>query len=363
MKRRQHNAGGSGVIIVFLYLLALAAAITKSHAWIMIRPQQQQQQRYSSSSSCATIITSSKSTNINRGGRGRELYRSTTSRSWQKCEKEHTPTTTTTRLYSSGSNGNNNNNNNGDGDDNNNFFSKAINAVKSFLPNQLFDGSESSSSGNENESNNNKKQESQIEQQQQQQTEMTNEFSGSLKEILKDAPLGVRMMGEIISPIIGGLLSTVGGIVAEQQRTIEDVIADAKIYMQLDQSVTDMLGTTTISLGSPTSQSSSTSIINGNAQSRIELTIPVYAGSSYSTSTVQVLAINNVITQMELNDNGRRISVSLASQSPTTYSTDTSNISSTSSSSSSSSSKTMSRGNDDDDMIIEAEIIDKQTKQ
>ena len=362
MKRRQHNAGGSGVIIVFLYLLALAAAITKSHAWIMIRPQQQQQQRYSSSSSCATIITSSKSTNINRGGRGRELYRSTTSRSWQKCETEHTPTTTTTRLYSSGSNGNNNNN--GDGDDNNNFFSKAINAVKSFLPNQLFDGSESSSSGNENEKeSNNKKQDSQIEQQQQQQqqqTEMTNEFSGSLKEILKDAPLGVRMMGEIISPIIGGLLSTVGGIVAEQQRTIEDVMEDAKIYMQLDQSVTDMLGTTTISLGSPTSQSSSTSIINGNAQSRIELTIPVYSGSSYSTSTVQVLAINNVITQMDLNDNGRRISVSLASQSPT-YSTDTSYMSS-SSSSSSSSSKTMSRDNDDD-MIIEAEIIDKQTKQ
>ena len=237
--------------------------------------------------------------------------------------------------------------------------------MKSFLPNQLFDGSESSSSGNENEKeSNNKKQDSQIEQQQQQQqqqqTEMTNEFSGSIKEILKDAPLGVRMMGEIISPIIGGLLSTVGGIVAEQQRTIEDVMEDAKIYMQLDQSVTDMLGTTTISLGSPISQSSSTSIINGNAQSRIELTIPVYSGSSYSTSTVQVLAINNVITQMDLNDNGRRISVSLASQSPT-YSTDTSNMSS-SSSSSSSSSRTMIRGNDDD-MIIEAEIIDKQTKQ
>ncbi|OEU05947.1 hypothetical protein FRACYDRAFT_257333 [Fragilariopsis cylindrus CCMP1102] len=310
MKRRQHNAGGSGVILCNHHVV--------------------------------------KSTNINRGSRGREIYRSTTSRSWQKCEKEHTPTTTT-RLYSSGSN------DNGDGDDNNNFFSKAIKAVKSFLPKQLFDESESSSSGNENENeSNNRKQESQIEQRQQQ-AEMTNEFSGSIKEILKDAPLGVRMMGEIISPIIGGLLSTVGGIVAEQQRTIEDVMYDAKIYMQLDQSVTDMLGTTTISLGSPISQSSSTSIINGNAQSRIELTIPVYSGSSYSTSTVQVLAINNVITQMELNDNGRRISVSLASQSPT-YSTDTSNISS------SSSSKTMSRGNDDD-MIIEAEIIDKQTKQ
>ena len=334
MKRRHHGR------VIFLYLtaalLALAAAITGSHAWIsMIRP-------HSLSSGCVTTPSTS---NIN-----------SNHRRW-RCEKEDT-----TQLYSSGSNGNGNGDNGDDDDDDNNFFSKASKAIKSFLPKQLFGGSPSSDVKEQN----NKKQQSnnQIEQQQQQQQQteiMKNAFSGNLKEILKDAPLGVRMMGEIISPIISGLVETVVETVQEQQRTIDDVIDDAKIYMQLDQSVTDMLGTTTISLGLPISSSSSTSIINGNAQSRIELIIPVYAGSSYSTSTVQVLAINNVITQMELNDSGRRISVSLASQSPSLYSTDTSNISS------SSSSKTMNRSNDDDDnddnMIIEAEIIDKETNQ
>jgi len=221
---------------------------------------------------------------------------------------QHRRRDTATRLFSS--------NNKDEG-----FLSKIGNTVKSFLPTRLFGSNEEK-------------------QELARKKEYRDQVSGSLDSVLKDAPLGLRMMGKMITPLVSSMASSFADTMAEQQRTMEEVMDDARGYLMSDPAVTGLLGEP-ISMGTPYSQSSSTTNINGKTQSRVELAMPVYG--SRGSGTVQLLATQDGISQMQLDAEGRRVNVSLSKA------------------------KSSFRGSsfdrvNGDDNVIEAEVIDKETK-
>lgn len=171
------------------------------------------------------------------------------------------------------------------------------------------------------------------------------EVQGQLNQALKEAPFAVRALGRLVAPLISGVASQLAESVAAQQRTIQEVLDDARRYLINDPSAIQLLGEP-IALGAPISQSSASSSINGKSQTRIDLILPVKG--SRGSGTLRLVATQDGISQMLLDAGGQSINVSM--QSPSISG-------SRSSSKFSSSSKT-----NGDDNIIEAEIIDKKTK-
>jgi Cytochrome oxidase complex assembly protein 1 len=216
-----------------------------------------------------------------------------------------------TRLYSSS-------------DNDEGFLSRIGKAAKNLLPKNLF--------GNEEEKNKLARKK-----------EYRDEVSGGLEAMLKDAPLGVRMMGKLITPLVSSLASNLADAMAEQQRTTEGIMDDARAYLKGDPSVSALLGEA-IQLGAPFSQSTSSSSINGQTQTRVELAMPVQG--SRGSGTVRLLATQDGIAQLQLDASGRRLDVKLTRRG---------------SASSSFGRSSPSRINGDDN-IIEAEVIEKDTK-
>lgn len=175
--------------------------------------------------------------------------------------------------------------------------------------------------------------------------EVKDQVKGSMEELLKDAPLGVRMMGKMVAPLMGNLASTMAEGFAEQQRTTETLLEDAQRYIMNDPNVVNAMGTP-IQLGMPFSQSSSMSSVNGQTQSRVELALNI-AGSKRS-GIARILATNDGIAQLIVESGGKVFNVSLQK--------------SKLGGSSSAKRKFGSGGAAGDDNIIEAEIIDKDTK-
>jgi hypothetical protein len=99
-----------------------------------------------------------------------------------------------------------------------------------------------------------------------------------------------------------------------------------------------------ITIGTPFSQSSSTSIINGQKTANIQLGFPV--SGSRSSGVAQASATQSGLSSLLLEVDGRQIQVSLSKRG--------------------SSSKRVGKNHrgpsDDDDNIIEAEIIEKEVK-
>jgi hypothetical protein len=163
--------------------------------------------------------------------------------------------------------------------------------------------------------------------------------------MLKDAPLPVRMIGSMIAPLMSTVMAGLAESMAEQQATIEAVLKDARSYLTADAGVASTIGSG-IQFGQPQSQSASTTSINGQSTSRIELALPVTG--SLGTGTVRLSAANGKIEKLQVEANGRVISVDLSSKGgPGRRRSAFSGGSSRSSS-----------GDD----IIEAEIIEKDTK-
>lgn len=227
----------------------------------------------------------------------------------RKSHYEDRPTrkSTTSRLYSSGKD--------------EGFLAKVGKAVKSFLPQSIFGSDE------EKQKLARKK-------------EYRDQVSGGLDQIFKDAPLGIRMMGKMVSPLLSSMASSLADTMAEQQRTTEQLMDDARGYLMGDPAVAKILGEP-ISLGTPFSQSTATTSINGKSQTRVELGMPVFG--SRSSGTVRLLATQDGISQLLLEAAGRSINVSL-SRTATSYS---------------GSSGYKVNG---DDNIIEAEVIEKKAK-
>lgn len=133
--------------------------------------------------------------------------------------------------------------------------------------------------------------------------------SGSIKELLKDAPLPVRMVGSMVAPLLSRAASELSEGMAEQQQQVETVIRDAKALILGDDVACQAIGEP-IQVGAPFSQSSSTSIINGQKSVNIALAFPVEG--SRSSGVAQAQANQNGITQLVLQVDGRQINVSLS---------------------------------------------------
>ena len=218
-----------------------------------------------------------------------------------------------------------------DSGEENGIISSVGNAVKSILPKSWFESKE--------------EKEAKLRQKQ-----LKQDMAGSIQEMFKDAPLGIRMMGKMVAPMISGMASTLAEGLAEQQKTTEKLLEDATGYIVNDPDVLSALGGEPIRVGSPFSQSSSTTSINGKMQSRIELGVPVSGRSG--SGTARILSTQDGISSIQVEVMGRVMNVSTIQR--------VGGGSRKRSGGPRRSGGYSSSGNDDN--IIEAEIIDKDTK-
>ena len=170
------------------------------------------------------------------------------------------------------------------------------------------------------------------------------DLKGGLKELFKDAPLPVRMIGGMVAPLLTNVMSGLAETMAEQQEVVDDVLNEARQYLAADPAVAQMLGDGGIQVGTPFSQSSSSTSINGQTTTQVQLAFPVTG--SLQSGVAQVVSANGKLQRLVLQVGGRTTAVSLSSKTP--------------------SARTFRnrgpRSGSPDDDIIEAEIIEKDTK-
>ncbi|KAL3903784.1 MAG: hypothetical protein SGILL_010316 [Bacillariaceae sp.] len=171
--------------------------------------------------------------------------------------------------------------------------------------------------------------------------EVKDQVKGGMDEMLKGAPLGVRMMGKLVAPLMGKVAGTMAEGFAEQQRTTEALLDDARMYILSDIAVTEAMGTP-IQMGAPFSQSSSMSSINGKAQSRVELALNI--SGPKRAGIARILATEDGISQLLVESGGKVFNVNLSSKGKV-----------------GGAGKKFGSSGGGDDNIIEAEIIDKDT--
>jgi Cytochrome oxidase complex assembly protein 1 len=246
-----------------------------------------------------------------------------------KCLSQlSTVATSATRLYHSTPQRNffSNQNKKKPDDDDNSFLGQVKSVAKKFLPASWFQ------SGEERRQKNEMKR-------------VEKEIKSEIQQVFKDFPLPIRMMGNMIAPIFGGLMSSLAETAASQQSMVNVVYDQAVRSIQSDASVRQALGDT-ISVGRPFSQSSSTSSINGVTTARVELAFAVSGSRGEGMARLQASGSGNknpTIQFLEVQANGRRIDVNtIAYSSPKT--------------------SQFSSGYNGDDNIIDAEIIEKEVK-
>jgi len=168
---------------------------------------------------------------------------------------------------------------------------------------------------------------------------MKEEVTGGLNQVFKDAPFPVRMLGSMITPLISSAMSTMAETMQQQQASMQQVLSQANRYILNDVAVQQTFGSAVQVSSSPFSQSSSSTSINGQTSTRIELGVAVQ-GSNGLTGVAQITAneqgVQRIVVQP--NNGGRSISVSLTDGGG---------------------GGRFSRASDDDDNVIEAEIVDK----
>jgi len=192
--------------------------------------------------------------------------------------------------------------------------------------------------------------------------EVKNRVQGELDQMLKGAPLPLRMLGKFVAaPLMGKVASKVAEASYQQAETMEAILDETRSCLINDRTTVDLLGMP-IQLGQPHSQSSATTIINGKRQMRMEFVVELYGPKGSGMSRVS--ATNEGVGQVLVEAMGKVYQVDLSSRTETKSSNRFRRSSSSSSSSSfsrggSGSNPTYNKGNDDN--IIEAEIIDKKT--
>ncbi len=174
------------------------------------------------------------------------------------------------------------------------------------------------------------------------------DVSSSIDTVLKDAPLGVRMMGKLIKPLVSSVAGNIAQAMEEQSRQMSDLLGDARGLIVQDSRALDNLGEP-IEMGSPFSQSSSTMSVNGKTRSSIQASFEVRGsrGSGVATMT----ATDGQIDQLSLNVNGRNLSIDTSPSS--------SSWSSASVASEGGSSRGIGQNSRKNDDIIDAEFVDK----
>ena len=132
------------------------------------------------------------------------------------------------------------------------------------------------------------------------------EISGALDQTLKDAPLGVRLMGKAAGKIFSKVASGLAETMEEQSRQMEDLLQDARSYIVADGIVSNVLGEP-ITVGMPFSQSSSTIISNGAKSVNIQAIFE--ASGSRSAGVATMVANGNGIQRLRVDVAGRSFEV------------------------------------------------------
>lgn len=155
------------------------------------------------------------------------------------------------------------------------------------------------------------------------------EITGGISEMLRDAPLPIRLMGRMVAP----LMSAAANEIAEQTAQAQDMLEEARLRMVSDPILSDVLGEP-IQVGQPFAQSSSTTVINGQKTARLQASFQVVGNKQGGVATLE--SSNGEILSLTVNVNGRNISVN-ARGGKSIY----------------------GKASSKDDNIIEAEIIEK----
>lgn len=132
------------------------------------------------------------------------------------------------------------------------------------------------------------------------------EVSSSIDKIFQDAPLGVRMFGKMMKPLVSSLAGNLAEAVEEQSRQMSDLLSDARGYIIRNAECSRYLGEP-IEVSSPFSQSSSTVSINGKTESRISASFTVTGRNGSAVATMN--SSNGNIDRLYLNVNGRNIEI------------------------------------------------------
>lgn len=174
---------------------------------------------------------------------------------------------------------------------NRNFLERAADKVKSFLPDKWFKSEE--------------EQQASIQRKRRQE-----EITGTLDQALKDAPLGVRLMGKMAGKVMSKVATGLAATMEESARQMEDLLDEARSRIVADGMASELLGEP-ITVGPPFSQSSSTSIINGQRSVNIQASFEVVGSRSSGVATMvaselgmQRLRLDVAGRSMEINTSG-----------------------------------------------------------
>jgi len=133
-----------------------------------------------------------------------------------------------------------------------------------------------------------------------------NEISGALDQSLKDAPLGVRMVGKAAGKILSKVASGLAESMEEQSRQMEELLQDARSYIVADSMASNLLGDP-IAIGAPFSQSSSTSVINGTKTVSVQASFEV--SGSRGSGIATMVANESGIQRLRLDVAGQSFEV------------------------------------------------------
>ena len=133
-----------------------------------------------------------------------------------------------------------------------------------------------------------------------------NEISGALDQSLKDAPLGVRLVAKAAGKIFSKMATGLAETMEEQSRQMEDLLQDARSYIVADVMASNVLGEP-ISIGTPISQSSSTSVINGAKSVNVQASFEVAGSRSAGIATM--VANGSGVQRLRLDVAGRSFEV------------------------------------------------------
>merc|ERR1712232_1086433 len=134
--------------------------------------------------------------------------------------------------------------------------------------------------------------------------ERQNEISSGLQEILKDAPLPVRMLGSMVAPLFSSMASTL----QEQQQKTSDLLDEARSYIVADPDAVSILGEPLV-MQPPFSQSSSSSSINGKTTSQVQASFPVQG--AYQQGIASMTASEAGIQRLVLQVGGRSMDINV----------------------------------------------------
>jgi hypothetical protein len=176
------------------------------------------------------------------------------------------------------------------------------------------------------------------------------EISGGLSELLRDAPLPVRMVGSLVQPVISAVMGGLAEAAAEQRGAVSALLGEAQRCLEGDDRVSRVLGgggggsrSAPLRVSPPFSQSSSTVSVNGQTTSRVELAFEVHGAEQ--SGVVRLSAANGKIGRLVLQAaDGRVVEVGTAPQ-PRRRSSILGN-----------------EGGGDGGNVIEAEIIEKKPR-